>query len=288
MSVHVTSAVWKLPVGDPEAKLVLLKLADNANDDGIAWPSQRTLAADCEVSPATVNRRIKLLIERGFLEIFEPGQPHRSTRYRVPIERFSSETRRFTAENRGVSAMRETEASGTVKEPKPTATTPRRRSSSNSIVWDAFVEIFGDVHGRAESKARGTAVADVQRCLQAEKISEDEWPAEIAARARRYRHDWPTVALTDHALARHFSKFGSNGASGPKPPTIEDRVRTWTRSTGYRFVDAGEAAAIIAEIADLHDATTETMQRLKELVEIWKDEKSKIAGEEPADRRDTG
>lgn len=108
MSVHVTAAVWAMTVGDPEAKLVLLKLADNANDDGIAWPSQRTLAKECEVSQPTISRRVNYLVEKGFLAIEKAGNPHRSTVYRV---RFTSESmsqrdesKRFTQVNTSDSA----------------------------------------------------------------------------------------------------------------------------------------------------------------------------------------
>tara|TARA_B100001079_G_scaffold190327_1_gene164167 strand:- start:1603 stop:2424 length:822 start_codon:yes stop_codon:yes gene_type:complete len=55
--------------GSPTSKLILLKLADQANDDGKCWPSQKTMATHCEVNRATINRHIKKLAEAGLLEI---------------------------------------------------------------------------------------------------------------------------------------------------------------------------------------------------------------------------
>jgi hypothetical protein len=61
---HVVSTwAWKQHVGDSAAKLVLIKLADQANDDGECWPARRTLATECEMSASTVDRKISLLVE---------------------------------------------------------------------------------------------------------------------------------------------------------------------------------------------------------------------------------
>ncbi|MFS1524472.1 helix-turn-helix domain-containing protein, partial [Microbulbifer sp. 2304DJ12-6] len=40
----------KVKVGNPLRKLVLLKLADNANDQGECWPSYQHVADQCEIS----------------------------------------------------------------------------------------------------------------------------------------------------------------------------------------------------------------------------------------------
>lgn len=50
-----------------ELLVVLLKLADCANDEGIAWPSLDTLARDCKCEPRTARRRIGRLIQLGLV-----------------------------------------------------------------------------------------------------------------------------------------------------------------------------------------------------------------------------
>lgn len=54
-------------VGNPLRKLVLLKLADNANDQGECWPSYQYIADQCEMSKRSVMAHIDALIESGFL-----------------------------------------------------------------------------------------------------------------------------------------------------------------------------------------------------------------------------
>jgi hypothetical protein len=62
MSVHVSSWAWKQEIGDDGAKLVLLKLADSANDDGVSWPKRETLRTECEAGHEdTVKRRLRKL-----------------------------------------------------------------------------------------------------------------------------------------------------------------------------------------------------------------------------------
>ena len=64
--------------GNAMRKLVLLKLADNANDEGIAWPSFETIAAQCECSRRTVIRHIKKLEEDGVIAVQKRFKDNRS------------------------------------------------------------------------------------------------------------------------------------------------------------------------------------------------------------------
>lgn len=66
MSVRVMTAVWDLPLPDSE-KIVLLALADCANDEGHCWPSMATLARKCSKSDRTVQAAVKSLVEGGHL-----------------------------------------------------------------------------------------------------------------------------------------------------------------------------------------------------------------------------
>ena len=59
----------KTKVGNPLRKLVLIKLADNANDVGECWPSYQHIADQCEIDRSTVRRHIKHLEEQRLLKI---------------------------------------------------------------------------------------------------------------------------------------------------------------------------------------------------------------------------
>lgn len=54
-------------VGNPARKLVLLKLADNANDDGICFPSYQYIADKCEMTRRSAINHIEYLIKMGLV-----------------------------------------------------------------------------------------------------------------------------------------------------------------------------------------------------------------------------
>jgi hypothetical protein len=66
MSVTVMGAVWKLQLPDSE-KIVLLALADCANDEGHCWPGMRSLMRKCCKSDRTIQGCIKSLEAKGHL-----------------------------------------------------------------------------------------------------------------------------------------------------------------------------------------------------------------------------
>ena len=66
MSIKLMSAVWKINLPASE-KLVLLALADCANDEGGCWPSMKTLVEKCSKGERTVQAAIKALVEAGHL-----------------------------------------------------------------------------------------------------------------------------------------------------------------------------------------------------------------------------
>ena len=67
MSMLLMVQAMKAKVGNPLRKLVLVKLADQANDDGECWPSYQSIADACEMSRRTVISHIEWLEEKGFL-----------------------------------------------------------------------------------------------------------------------------------------------------------------------------------------------------------------------------
>ncbi len=56
-----------IKVGNPLRKLVLIKLADNANDNGECWPSYQHIADHCECSKSAVKDHISALIKLGLM-----------------------------------------------------------------------------------------------------------------------------------------------------------------------------------------------------------------------------
>ena len=70
MSMTLMVQAMKAHVGNPARKLVLIKLADNANEKGECWPSYQHIADQCEMSRRSVMRHISELESQGFLTSF--------------------------------------------------------------------------------------------------------------------------------------------------------------------------------------------------------------------------
>ena len=88
MSIRAMSWAWLIKLS-PTAKLVLLSLADSADDSGICWPSHPTLACKCTLTDRTV-RRVLIQLRAKELVFVEPrfrsNGSRTSNRYRLPVD----------------------------------------------------------------------------------------------------------------------------------------------------------------------------------------------------------
>lgn len=70
MSIQAMTWAWGLEALDTSQAMVLLALADAANDDGFAcWPSQETLARKSRMSVRSVKRHIATLRDAGLIDV---------------------------------------------------------------------------------------------------------------------------------------------------------------------------------------------------------------------------
>src|ERR1700683_4227444 len=67
VSIKLMSAVWHMKLNHTD-KLVLLALADNANDDGVCWPSIKTICKKTCLSERGVQASLQRLIETNVLQ----------------------------------------------------------------------------------------------------------------------------------------------------------------------------------------------------------------------------
>lgn len=61
MSVHLTSAAWRVSGLSVVQKIALVKLADTAGDDGKCWPSIATVARECGCDERSIYRALDTL-----------------------------------------------------------------------------------------------------------------------------------------------------------------------------------------------------------------------------------
>lgn len=77
MSVHYSSAVWKLKMSNSGRKLVALALADMSNDEGVCWPSLRHLSERCNMRIPAIRTHLDALESAGIVQRrgrFESGR----------------------------------------------------------------------------------------------------------------------------------------------------------------------------------------------------------------------
>ena len=74
MSIKCLAWAWgkQLP---PLPKLVLLAIADHADDNGYAWPGVSGVAQKCGVSKRTVQRYVNTLVQRAIISVETRQRP---------------------------------------------------------------------------------------------------------------------------------------------------------------------------------------------------------------------
>lgn len=79
----------KVKTGDPMSKLVLIALADRADDKGQCWPAISTIADDCECSESTVKRSLNKLEKQGHIARINRANDGMKTSnlYRITLDR---------------------------------------------------------------------------------------------------------------------------------------------------------------------------------------------------------
>lgn len=91
MSLKYMTRAFDIRVGNHLRKLVLIKLADNASDQGECWPSYGYIANQCECSKSAVREHIAALIELGLVEKenrigSNAGKGNKSNIYRLKFD----------------------------------------------------------------------------------------------------------------------------------------------------------------------------------------------------------
>lgn len=74
MSVECSTIVWKRNFSGASRKVVAVKLADHADDEGRGiWPSVERIAAQCDISCRTVQRVLSDFVKEGILRVVSEG-----------------------------------------------------------------------------------------------------------------------------------------------------------------------------------------------------------------------
>ena len=104
MSSKLLGHVWDLELPDHATKLVLLRLADSANDEtGECWPSLKYIQDKCNVkSKNTIRRALEILEQMGLVVVIKrklSASQNTSNLYKLNIERILNNGKRLGGSN---------------------------------------------------------------------------------------------------------------------------------------------------------------------------------------------
>jgi DNA-binding transcriptional ArsR family regulator len=98
MSISLMTDVWRLPL-QASRKMVLLALADNANDEGTdCWPSIGKLVEKCSMSERSIQVHLAALEDSGYIKRHE--RLGRSNKFTVYVERVRAELYKKTTDEK--------------------------------------------------------------------------------------------------------------------------------------------------------------------------------------------
>lgn len=209
MSIRLMSDVWRLDLPTVE-KMVLLVIADHANDEGTqAYPSQATIAAKASISVRTVQRAVNTLCAQGYIRMFkhaggsaECREDRRPHLYQININALRGDTvTRRTSDANGVTI---TPSTGGQSRPMNHPLEPSKETPSS---FDDFWEIYPRKVGKQAAQ---------KAFIKALKVATLD---EILAGARKYAEDPNRV----DAFTAHPTTWLNAGrwADGPLPERIK-------------------------------------------------------------------
>ena len=204
MSIHVVTRVYEHKIGDHIAKAVLAKIADNANDAGIAWPSIRYLSETTEIPERTIKRKIAWLVEVGWLIVRKnrtEGGKWGHNVYEVCVPGLPGATVAHGAELPG--ATTRAVARGSVFP----------QESSNPPVNPPKLSVSG-IPVKAHELVLAQRVLSAWNELAGQSFTSQEWLRRIVARIREH----PDLLLEDHerVIGSALADPWWDGAASPR------------------------------------------------------------------------
>lgn len=163
------SEVWRTDLPTIE-KMVLLVIADHANDEGTeAWPSQATIASKASISIRTVQRSVNSLVAAGYLKMEkhaggsancrEDRRPHRYTINIKTLRGDGQTTRKRRGDSDNADGATLTTDTGRLLRPKNLPTeSPLETPGDFDLFWKIYPRKAGKEAARkAFEKARSKA-----------------------------------------------------------------------------------------------------------------------------------
>lgn len=244
MSFRYLNAAWELELPS-HLKIVLLSLADQANDDGECWPSQSTIGRRCGTSSRQVSTNLRTLREMGLIEMVKRRRRKTAVYHLLIAEAPDAETPdRKSTSDQGVAnddTPKRQDRKPTAVKTGSAASQDRKRTShkplkepsdepSVSLATDVaheieVIEVDGqtyemEITDRSPHDQMTYIIVDAMGWEPSE-VTEPQWgaihkaakellrrdakPEHVAHRAQVYRLKHPDWALTPSALVKWWA-----------------------------------------------------------------------------------
>lgn len=186
MSIRAMNWAWEQDVA-PSTKLILLALADHADNDGVCWPGVKSVAEKCRLSKQSVRYHIRALIERGLVGStprVRKNKSQTSNSYHLGIDGLMTPYQ-------DINTPLSTDVQGGLKlvdTPEPSIETP---VNSLSLISDEEKEIWPDWYSTLYAMPGfKRSLYDCQTWMNGQAVSEDL--AETTAYALKGKWPGPT------------------------------------------------------------------------------------------------
>lgn len=278
MSIRIMSAIFESKTLGPTERLVMLALADHADDDGRCYPSIERLRQRTGLSERAVQTNIRKLVDQGYIRIvpgggkgnanlyFVSANPAAAAPYSDPNPAADAPRRKCTPaadapqtpqEMRANPAADAPEPSGTIIEPSTTA-----REASKSVVVDdqiirrdqvlSLMGLDGVIRPDGKTTGMTNDMSEIPK-WDALGLTRQEQDAKIREMLDKQRAKapgffpstwrWFTAGLTDLAAAKRANPSSAKPAAQP-----------------IQFASPEEAAehkAILEEISSLRGSNSD-------------------------------
>jgi hypothetical protein len=246
MSVKASAAIWDYSEATGTTLVVMLALADTANDEGVCWPGNEKLGIKCRLAKRTLQEHIGRLIEMGELQVEGAQRGTRAvggrgkrSRYRITLPGLpyyigkgaeantvkGAESRTVSTPSKGATSGQQRVRDSALKGAEssvPHIEPSKNRKSEPSVapaarardpIFDALVTVCNISVADLTTSAR----SPLNRVVK-ELKEKGATPEEIERRASMYLETY-TTTLTPTALNMHWASMTNGG-----PPTGNGRA----------------------------------------------------------------
>lgn len=244
MSVKIMTLVWEHAPCRENSLMVLLALADWANDEAVCWPSIQKLADKTRIDRRSAQRIIRRLVTDGLITIEEGGGRAKQHKYHIETAALCRPLENGDFRNSGVGdtkrAALETErATFPTQTATPVSPDPLEEPLEEPLVkpppdvevFDFWKEFFGHPRAFFDEKRRkavrarlreGYSVDDLILAVRGCKLT----PHNMGQNDRQEIYDDIELICRDTSHVERFitrAEMGANGNGYAKPRTASER-----------------------------------------------------------------